>query len=155
VVTEAEIGVEIEEEEEVEEEVTAEEVEEEGAEEDHQEADLKFSSSLTDCLACILPEALKTQWSLKTLCLEKAFIMKNVLQSKLMDRRLSTEYGIPSDPKSLHQSSEVFPTQASSQEPKSSIWVLLQELLFPMSQILLAQLESSMQLSSHTESAEI
>ena len=80
--------------------------------------------------------------------------MKRESASKSMDKKSNTESGILTDPKSLLQSSVVFPKPVSSQEPRFCISVPPQEPLFPTFLILLAQKVLSMQLSSPTESEE-
>ena len=47
-----------------------------------------------------------------------------------MDKKYNIEFGILTDPKSLHQLLEVFPKQESFQEQKYFISELLQEQLF-------------------------
>ena len=148
--------VEIEEEvaEEVEVEIVGEEVEEEP--EDHPEEDLGSSSNPIDCLeSTLLKVDLKMPLSPRTLFLGKVSTTKKESVLKLMDKRLSTESGIPSDQKSLLQSLEVLPKQESSQELRFSIWEVLQEQLFPMYQILLALKVLFTQLNSLTELEEI
>lgn len=114
--------VEIEEEvaEEVEVEIVGEEVEEEP--EDHPEEDLESSSNPIDYLeSTLLKVDLKMPLSPRTLFLGKVSTTKKESVLKSMDKRLSTESGIPSDQKSLLQSLEVLPKQESSQELRFSI----------------------------------
>ena len=81
--------------------------------------------------------------------------MKRESALRWTDKKYNTEFGILTDPKSPHRSSVVFHKLVSSQEPKFCIWEPPQELPFPTFQISLDQRDSSMLLSSHTESAEI
>ena len=80
--------------------------------------------------------------------------MKRESVSKSMDKKSNTESGTLTDPKSLLQSSVVFPKPVSTQEPRSCISVPPQEPLFPTFLISLAQKVLSTQLSSPTESEE-
>lgn len=81
--------------------------------------------------------------------------MKRELALKSTDKKLNTESGILTDPKSPLQSSVVSPKLESTQELKFCISVPLQELLFLTSPILLVQKVSSTPLNSLTESVEI
>ena len=81
--------------------------------------------------------------------------MRKELVLKLMEKKYNIVFGIHTDPKLQHLSSEVSPKLGLNQELRFFIWELLLELLFPMSQILLDHLVLCMLLSSLIESVEI